>query len=450
MSHPPPLHNSLTRFFSPRTPVPAQSPAPPLHRSPSSPALLHSELSAADPSQASRPRWTKAALATPQRHQHVTTPSSPLTLCPSLWPATLNWPPNLTASRLQISKELSKDHLQFAPDAKVYVSTLIADVQEIVAGVERERDLHSAAPPANLGRSVAGNKRPERERTLHHFQERALEAGGAGGNFANSLGLTMEGKNGIYMAIIKGTAAEARGEEQILLRKNYQNLEELISHTMAYDDYDSHYLKLVKLNRLKVLMELCMKVVGRPFNDIGHEERSNLELEANRFHTTYPLPGEEVLVREAGGERVRMPLAIVAEEGQAKVALNEHLRLDPADFLTLYTHKLLEYAHATTGLHFANITLAIPATYGAAQREALKTSVNEAADRDDVQILTRPVAAAVILNNQRNNDQATSLANSASLSSYSPEVFKLVFDMTQRLVDTVFKQIFGCTGPRDV
>jgi hypothetical protein len=75
--------------------------------------------------------------------------------------------------------------------------------------------------------------------------------------------------------------------------------------------------------------------------------------------------------------------------------------------------------------------------------------VNEAADRDDVQILTRPVAAAVILNNQRNNDQATSLANSASLSSYSPEVFKLVFDMTQRLVDTVFKQIFGCTGPRD-
>jgi len=200
----------------------------------------------------------------------------------------------------------------------------------------------------------------------------------------------MEGKNGIYMAIIKGTAAEARGEEQILLRKNYQNLEELISHTMAYDDYDSHYLKLAKLNRLKVLMELCMKVVGRPFNDIGHEERSNLELEANRFHTTYPLPGEEVLVREAGGERVRMPLAL-----------------------------------------------------------ALKTSVNEAADRDDVQILTRPVAAAVILNNQRNNDQATSLANSASLSSYSPEVFKLVFDMTQRLVDTVFKQIFGCTGPRD-
>ncbi len=120
-------------------------------------------------------------------------------------------------------------------------------------------------------------------------------------SYMNSLGLTMEGKNGIYMAIIKGTLAEpvAGGkDEQILLRKNYQNLEDLICHTMAYDDYDSHYLKLAKLNRLKVLMELCMKIVGRPFNDISHEERTNLELEANRFHTTYPLPGEEVLLQE--------------------------------------------------------------------------------------------------------------------------------------------------------
>ena len=80
--------------------------------------------------------------------------------------------------------------------------------------------------------------------------------------------------------------------------------------------------------------------------------------------------------------------------------------------------------------------MAIPATYGAAQREALKNSVNDATDRDDVQILTRPVAATVILNNQRNNDQMAinSNSNTASLSSYSSqaqEVFKLVFDMTE-------------------
>lgn len=89
------------------------------------------------------------------------------------------------------------------------------------------------------------------------------------------------------------------------------------------------------------------------------------------------------------------------------------------------------------------MTLAIPATYGAAQREALKNSINDATDRDDVQILTRPVAAAVILNNQRNHDK--DLANrksfqNSSVSSYgsqslSPEAFKLVFDMTEGSMD---------------
>lgn len=180
------------------------------------------------------------------------------------------------------------------------------------------------------------------------------------------LGLTMEGKNGIYIAIIKGTSAEyvdvgdsmkskIRGEkeEQILLRKNYQNLEDLINHTMGYDDYDSHYLKIAKLNRLKVLMELSMEIVGRPFNDIGNEERTTLELEANRFHTTYPLPGEEVLMEEKdayGDDQVRMPLKIVADDGLAKIDINDNFQIDPSEFLTLYTQKLVNYAQDTTGL----------------------------------------------------------------------------------------------------
>jgi len=42
-------------------------------------------------------------------------------------------------------------------------------VQEIVAGVERERDLHDNLP-SNFGKSNNSNKRPEREQTLNNFK----------------------------------------------------------------------------------------------------------------------------------------------------------------------------------------------------------------------------------------------------------------------------------------
>ena len=71
---------------------------------------------------------------------------------------------------------------------------------------------------------------------------------------------------------------------------------------------------------------------------------------------------------------------------------------------------------------FDNITVTVPAAYGTMQREAIKNSVNEAAERDDVNILTRPVAAAVILNNKRNAEGA---GNNMG------ESFKVVFDMTE-------------------
>jgi molecular chaperone DnaK (HSP70) len=69
------------------------------------------------------------------------------------------------------------------------------------------------------------------------------------------------------------------------------------------------------------------------------------------------------------------------------------------------------------------------AAYGAQQREAIKNSVNEGADRDDIKILTRPVAAAVILNNQRNYDK---LVNSMEESS---DYLKVVFDITEASLD---------------
>ncbi len=137
---------------------------------------------------------------------------------------------------------------------------------------------------------------------------------------------------------------------------------------MINNEYDSNYLKIAKLNRLKVLMETSMKIVGRPYNDISNEERNTLELEANRFHTTYPLPGEEVLLEEIDENNethVRMPLKIVQEDGMAKLDVNDNYRIDPGEFLTLYTNKLVNHAEETTGLkvcmkkiklNFKNIT----------------------------------------------------------------------------------------------
>lgn len=72
--------------------------------------------------------------------------------------------------------------------------------------------------------------------------------------------------------------------------------------------------------------------------------------------------------------------------------------------------------------------MTIPAAYGAQQREAIKNSVNEGIDRNDVKILTRPVAAAVILSNQR-------MANGGEQSFGHGEMFKLVFDITETSLD---------------
>ena len=84
------------------------------------------------------------------------------------------------------------------------------------------------------------------------------------------------------------------------------------------------------------------------------------------------------------------------------------------------------------------MTVAIPAAYGTQQREAIKNSLNKASNRDDVQILTRSVAAAVVLNNKRTNEPNRHKKSSVSLSQSSvsvrngsPETYKLVFDMTE-------------------
>lgn len=218
---------------------------------------------------------------------------------------------------------------------------------------------------AQLNRSKRNSINKSPEETL---EQKQLKNTKDDYKYTNSLGLALEGKHGINMAIIKGLAPEHvqdpdkqdETDEQILLKKNYQNLEELISQTMLSDENDSHYLIIAKLNRLKVLMELSMRMVGRSYQDIGHEERGTLELEANRFHTTFPLPGEEVLmeeVNEKGLKQVRMPIKIVQSDGTAKIDINKFYQIEPSEFLTMYTKKLLNHAHETTGLKVSSFFL---------------------------------------------------------------------------------------------
>ena len=198
-------------------------------------------------------------------------------------------------------------------------------------------------------------------------------------------------------------------------------------------------------------------MVGRTYQDISNEERSNLELEANRFHTTFPLPGEELLseeTNEKGEKQLRMPIKIVQVDGLVKIDLNNFYQIEPNDFLQMYTRKLFNHAQESTGLklfffylkfsldqenlnydiqniRFDNVTVAIPAAYGTQQREAIKNSLNKASNRDDVQILTRSVAAVVVLNNKRDNDVNRNKSSSSLSSQTLPETYKLVFDMTE-------------------
>lgn len=220
---------------------------------------------------------------------------------------------------------MQNDHLRFSENGSVYIKKLIDDVEII-------------------------NQDENKDNT--DYGKIKKEKG------ANSLGLSMEGNNGVNMAIIKSKnrnvdlSAKIKTNEEVLLRKNYQNLEELIS-IMIQKDTDENYLKLAKLYRLKVLIEMAMKMIGRKYKEIGDDERNALEMHANRFHTTYPMPGEEQPLEELdehGKVRTRLPIKIVQHDTMAKIDLNDKFLIDPADFLKVYSNKIIDHAHETTGL----------------------------------------------------------------------------------------------------
>ena len=248
--------------------------------------------------------------------------------------------------------------MQYAPDARTYINGLVNDVEKIGKDVNKEKIEEAGGEVKSENNVISESEKKDLKKNKKKPGEKTT----------NSLGLTIEGKDGINMAIIKGVSSEydadpnltqsarnrMRGEkdEQILLKQNYQNLEELISHLMISDN-DENYLKIAKLNRLKVLMEMSMKMVGRKYKDIGNVERITLEVQANRFHTTYPLPGEEkplFEINEKGAKVIRHPLKIVQEDGMAKIDINAKYRIDPSEFLSIYTNRLINHAQDSTGL----------------------------------------------------------------------------------------------------
>jgi hypothetical protein len=179
----------------------------------------------------------------------------------------------------------------------------------------------------------------------------------------------MQPQQGISIAIIRDPKFELQQENRenkdvTLLTRNYQNLENLIYLIESSGQKtDANYLRLAKLNRLKVLMELSINMVGRNYKDISTDERNKLEMQANRYHATYPLPGEEMPlydVNEKGKKCIRLPIIIVKNEGAALIDINKKFRIDPNHFLKLYTNKLVDHAEDTTGLKFDNITVTIP------------------------------------------------------------------------------------------
>ena len=79
------------------------------------------------------------------------------------------------------------------------------------------------------------------------------------------------------------------------------------------------------------------------------------------------------------------------------------------------------------------ICVAIPSTYGTLQREVLKVCLVEAFDRVDVQLVTRPLAAAVILQNQSAALNSSINVKASNLNLNSSEKYQVVFDMTESL-----------------
>jgi hypothetical protein len=243
---------------------------------------------------------------------------------------------------LKFIKELSKDHLQFAPTTNCYISTLIDDVTRISNQIEKSK------PNAfDLVRDLESNQNAST--TAINDSTRI-----------NCLGIVMEAKFGTHIALTKGFDPQQFNKNDLQhFKETLFNLEFMINKLvgMENDEDERIYLQIAKLNRLKVLLELSSRIVGRPFIEISESEMNMLESEANRFYCTYPLPGEEVLLKEHSNKsnqiKFRLPIKIIEENGDAIFDINDTYFIRPNEFLAIYLKKIIEYTKETTGLNVA-------------------------------------------------------------------------------------------------
>ncbi len=216
--------------------------------------------------------------------------------------------------------------------------------------------------------------------------------------------------------------------------------------TLGYNNFHFFsYLKLAKTCRVQVLMEASFKLIGRAYTEISNTEKTTLESELNRYYTTYPLPGEEVLLEElddsTGEYERRMPLRIINDEGAVKIDINDTYQIDPCDFLIIYLRKMMSYVKHESGLKVNSVAVAVPSTHGVLQRRAFRDCFSKGLKCKSLRILTRPCAAVISLLNKRDGMAAllpTSFLdlrkvnrNSVKPAGSSDQNYKVVFDMTE-------------------
>ena len=247
------------------------------------------------------------------------------------------------------------DELQSCSNGQFYVENLINQVHKMSDEVikkdeEAKNEKETLAKKKTMKQT--GNKRcssagliaksePKKLRDIDKTNERFRSV--------NSLGLTLEATHGISMVVLSGASLkslnkstklnESINEENSREEKFHKNLEDLIENLANNDESEDNYLKMAKLNRLKVISELSVKLIGRKFRELNEEERSRLETEANRFSSTHPIPDEE-----------ENPIKLVEENGVAKIEINENVRIDPDEFIKIYTNKMINHAQDSTGI----------------------------------------------------------------------------------------------------
>jgi hypothetical protein len=154
------------------------------------------------------------------------------------------------------------------------------------------------------------------------------------------------------MAILKDNHDEKGNSKTasnpILMETTHHDLDEIIdkmieSTNNSTENTDEKYKKINKINQLKTLIQLSMQLVGKTYGELLNDEIEALEMEANR--------SLNLLSSNNGGlKEIEIIEDDDDEDGLCKILTNTNLKIDPEEFLRIYTSKLVNYAENSTGL----------------------------------------------------------------------------------------------------